>query len=563
MRTSNYWQDLSKRRLSRRRALKAGAVGLGAAALGLAGCGGGGGEEEKAGTPGAGGDSFLTPTGGEEAPVYGGHSVLATRTVFGGLDLQVNVDWFGSALFHGYLFSVDRRDETIDFQAAQSYERVDELTHVWKLKPGIKFQNVDPTWGRELTADDVVYSTTRRRDNPAGQSDKQFLRDLTDHFEATDKYTFRLVTKAPYSAILDEFGDASYPIIPREAVEKWGDLQQHAPGFGAYILQEFVRGERLKYVKNPDFYMKGLPYVDSGELLVIPDESTITKAFETGQTDSYGGSEPNRPKVDRWKNIKGINVRTGRNYWHRTFMLKTDKPPFNDIRVRKAIDLAIDRQDIIDKMAFGYGKVSGPIVPDMERYALPQEELREFYKVDIAQAKQLLAAAGHENGLDIELKVENVADLSKLAQIVAQHLAKAGINAKLVLQELGIFLAQTMYAGNFEMMCYYNLPYEHPDRPLLQWHTKGQAGISFSGYSNPEADEWIRKERSEFDPEKRRQIILDAQRFFISEHGPQISTATDTGYGASWDWVHGVDENINRGAFLLLGVHNWLTEKRV
>jgi peptide/nickel transport system substrate-binding protein len=559
METSSYWQGLSQKRVSRRRALKAGAVGLGVAGLALAGCGGG---EQKTGAPGAE-DSFLTPTGKQETPVYGGHSVSATRTIFAGLDLQVNVDWFGSALFHGYLFSVDRRQETIDFQAADNYERVDELTHIWKLKQGIKFQNVDPTWGRELTADDVVYSTTRRRDNPAGQSDKQFLRDLTDHFEATDKYIFRLVTKAPYSAILDEFGDASYPIIPREAVEKWGDLQQHAPGFGAYILKEFVRGERLKWVKNPDFYMKGLPYIDSGELLVIPDESTITKAFETGQTDSYGGSEPNRPKVDRWKNIKGMNVRTGRNYWHRTFMLKVDKPPFDDIRVRQALDLCIDRQDIIDKMAFGYGKFAGPIVPDMVRYALPQEELHDFYKVDIAQAKQLLSAAGYENGLDVELKVENVADLSNLSQIVVQHLAKAGINVKLVPQELGIFLAQTMYAGNFEMMCYYNLPYEHPDRPLLQWHSKGQAGISFSGYNNPEADEWIRKERSEFDPEKRRQIILDAQRFFINEHGPQISTATDTGYGASWDWVHGVDENINRGTFLLLGVHNWLTEKRV
>jgi len=566
MRTSSCWHGLSQKRLSRRRALKAGGVGLGAAALALAGCGGG---EEEAGTPGAGKtpageDSFLTPTGGEETPVYGGHMVTSTSTVFAGLDLQVNVDWFGSAWFHGYMFGIDHRkeEEAIDFEAADSYERIDELTHVWKLKQGIKFQNVDPMFGRELVADDVVYSTTRRRDNPAGQSDKQFLRDLTDHFEATDKYTFRLATKAPYAAILDEFGDASYPIVPREAVEKWGDLQQHGVGFGAYIMEEFVRGERLKVVKNPDFYMEGRPYVDSIELLVIPDDSTIAKAFETGQTVSYGGSQPNRPKVDRWKNIKGIRVRGGNNYWHRTFMLKTAKPPFDDVRVREAVDLAIDRQDIIDKMAFGYGKVSGPIVPDMVRYALPQEELREFYKVDIAKAKQLLSAAGYENGLDVELKVESVADLSKLAQIVAQHLGKTGINCKLTLQELGIFLAQTMYAGNFEMMCYYNLPYEHPDRPLLQWHSKGQAGISFSGYNNPEADEWIRKERSEFDPEKRRQIILDAQRFFINEHGPQISTETDTGYGASWDYIHGVDENINRGQFLLLGVHNWLTEKK-
>lgn len=565
MKEPNYWQRLSQKRLSRRRVLEAGAVGFGAAALGLAGCGGG---EEGTGTPGAGKtpageDNFLTPTGAEETPVYGGHLVKATQLIFTGLDLQVNVDWYDSAMFHGYLFDIDRRDESIHLQAADSYEQVDELTHVWQLKQGIKFQNVDPVWGRELTADDVVYSSTRKRDDPAVLSDKRFLRDITDHFEATDKYTFRLVTKAPYSPILDEFGDASYPIIPREAVEKWGDLQEHAPGFGAYILQEFVRGERLKWVKNPDFYMKGLPYIDSGELLVIPDESTITKAFETGQTDFHGGGA-DRPKVDRWKNKKGINVRTQRNYYHPTFMLRVDRPPFNDIRVRQAIDLCVDRQDIIDKMAFGYGKFAGPIVPDMVRYALPQDELRDFYKVDIEKARQLLSAAGYEDGLDIELKVMNVADLSNLAQIASQHLSKAGINAKLVLEELGIIVAQTLYTGNFEMVCYYNLPYEHPDRPLLQWHSQGQAGVSFSGYSNPEADEWIRKERAEFDPEKRRQIILDAQRFFMNEHGPQISTVTKTAYIAFWDWVHGVDENINRGVvFLLLGIHNWLTEKRV
>jgi len=559
MRDSSYWQGLSEKRVSRRRALKTAAIGLGAAALALAGCGG---SDDKPGNDAGGVDSFLTPARKQDTPVYGGHSVTATRTIFSGLDVQQGVDNYPAAVFHGYLFSIDRRDDSIDFQAAESHEQIDELTHVWKLKQGIKFQNVDPCWGRELTADDVVYSFTRRRDDPKSLNDKQLLRDYTADFDATDKYTFRLATTRPYSPFMDEVGNPSYAIVPREGVEKWGDLNEHAPGFGAWILQEFVRGERVKTVKNPDFYMKGLPYGDSGELLVIPDESTITKAFETGQTDSYGGTEPNRPKVDRWKNIKGIHVRTGPNYWHRTYMLRTDRPPFDDIRVRQAIDLSIDRQDIIDKMAFGYGKFAGPVVPDMEKHALPQQELRDFYKVDIAQAKQLLSAAGYENGLDVELKVQNVADLSKLSQIVRQHLAKAGINVKLVLQELGIHLAQTLYPGNFEMTCYYNLPYDEPDRPLCQWFSKGQAGTSFSGYNNPAADEWIWRERSEFDPEKRRQIILDAQRFFINEHGPQISTATDTGYGAYWDWVHGVDENMGRGAFLLLGVTYWRTEKR-
>jgi peptide/nickel transport system substrate-binding protein len=565
MQTADYWQRLSQKKLSRRRALEAGGAGLGAAALALAGCGGGG--KEGTGTPGAGKtpagtDTFMTPTGGQETPVYGGHAVSPWNSAFAGLDVQLNVDWYSAAMFYGYLFDIDRRDESVHLQAAESHEQVDQLTHVWKLKPGIKFQNVDPMNGRELVADDVVYSLARRRDEPKSQNDKQFLRDYTASFEATDKYTFRLASTIPYSPLMDELGNASYAIVAKEAVEKWGDLQQHGVGFGAYISQDFARGERLTYVKNPDFYMKGLPYIDSGEVLMILDDSTLNAAFKTGDLDSYWG-QPNRQKVDDWKNIKGIRVRSGDNFWHRTYMLKVDEAPFNDIRVREAIDLCIDRQDIIDKMAFGYGKFAGPVVPDLTRYALPQDELRDFYKVDVQKAKQLLAAAGHENGLEFELKVENVSDLSKLSQIVAQHLSKAGITAKLTLQELGLFLAQTMYARNFQVMCYYNLPYEEPDRPLCQWFSKGQAGFSFSGYNNPVADEWISKERSEFDPEKRAQIIKDAQRFFITEHGPQISTQTDIGYGASWNWVHGVDENINRGAYLLLGVHNWLTEKKV
>jgi len=305
-----------------------------------------------------------------------------------------------------------------------------------------------------------------------------------------------------------------------------------------------------------------LPYIESGEYRIITDDSTMNAAFKTGQLDSYWG-QPRRPKVDDWKTINGIRVRQYNNFWHRTFMMMVDKPPFNDARVREAIDLCVDREDFIAKMSFGYGSFSGPIVPDMKTYALPQDELRDFYKVDVEKAKQLLAAAGYENGLDFELKVENVSDLSKAAQIFTEQVGKAGITAKITLQELGLFLAQTMYARNFEMMLYYNLPYEEPDRPLCQWFSKGQAGFSFSGYNNATADDWVNKERAEMDPEKRRQIILDAQRFFLTERGPQINLMTDTGYGASWTWVHGIDENINRGAFLLQGASYWLTEKKV
>lgn len=567
MERSSYWRRLQKARMSRRALLRAAGIATaGAAGTALAGCG-----EEEEGAPGEGtptpeeaNEAFLTPTGEEGTPQYGGDLVGGTTTIFGGLDPQLCVDCYGEGQkIHGYLYSVDLRDQSFDAQMAESMERVDDVTYIWKLRPGIKFHNVDPTFGREVTAEDVVYSMERRRDEPTSQNDKQLLRDYTDSFEATDDYTFRFVTARPYSPTFDELGNPSYAIIPREAMEKWGDLMQNAVGCGAYILEDFVRGERVKFVKNPDFYMEGLPYLDSRETLIIPDDSTLDQAFLTGKLDGHvaTGSPLQKLKVDDWKKIEGIYIRTGANYWRRTFMLRVDKPPFDDIRVRKAIDRALDRQDFIDKMAFGEGNIAGPIVPDMKPWSLPQDEVDAFYKFDPQEARQLLAAAGYEDGLDVELTVQNVADLSKYGEIAKEHLSKVGINCKLVLQELGVYLAQTLYAGNFEMTCFYNLPYVEPDRPLCQWFSKGQAGFSFSGYNNPEADEWVWKEREEFDFDKRLEIIHDAQRFFMTEHGPQISTHTDRGYGAYWDWLHGVDENQGRGTFLGLGVHEWLTER--
>ncbi len=563
MQESEYWQRFYQKRLSRRTALKAGATGLGAAALALAGCGGG---NSESGGGGGGGaiDAFLTPTAPDGQPVYGGHQILPSNAAFGGLDVQESVDYYGSAMFHGYLHDINLLDNRkVHFQFADSLEQPDQTTYIFGLKQGVKFQNVDPMNGREVTADDVVYSYTRRRDDPASQNDKQFLRDYTDHFEAADKYTFRLVTKAPYSPTLDEMGNSSYAIVPHDAVEKWGDLMQHGVGMGAFIAQDFTRGEKLTYIKNPDFYMEGLPYVDSGEVLVILDDSTLNAAFKNGKLDAYFG-QPNRPKVDDWKNIDGIHVRTGPNFWHRTIMLKVDEPPFNEPRVREAIDLTIDRQDLIDKMAFGYGRYTGPVVPDLAPFALSQDELKAFYKVDIERAKQLLAESGYTNGLQFELKVQNVADLAKMAQVVQRQLAKAGITMTITLQELGLFLAQTMYARNFKAMLYYNLPYEEPDRPLCQYFSKGQAGFSFSGFSDPEADDWVNKERAEFDPDTRAQIILDAQRYFITLNGPQVCGLSDVGYGATWSWVHGVDENIGRGTgWTNINCYSWRTERKV
>jgi len=528
MSTSDYWKRLSGQRLSRRRVLAAGAAGVGATALGLAGCGGG--EDEDGETPTVGG-----------TPQYGGGVTTGITADPGGLDPQICITCYWiAAQFHGYLYNVSIADQSIMLQMASGYEHVDDVTYVWNLRPGIKFHDVDPTFGREVIADDIVYSMTRRRDDPAVLNDKQLLRDYTASFDAPDQYSFRLVTNRPYSPAYDELGNTSYAIVPKEAVEKYGDLQQHAIGCGAFLLDEFVKSERVKMRRNPNFYMEGRPYLDTRQWLIIPDMSTIMQAFRTGQHDIYGSSL-DKLKADELKGIKGMVVRDTPNLVQKSLNFNVEKPPFNDKRVWNAIDLAINRQDLIDKMAFGAGKVAGPIAPDLEYWALPQEELRDFYKLDLVGAKQLLAAAGYPDGFEVDLPVMTVVDMPRLGEVIKEQLAKIDVTCNLQPKELGSFIAQ-VYGRNFEMALFYNLGYVEPDRPLCQWFSKGQSGASLTGYNNPEMDDWIWKERSEFDIEKRRQIVLDAQRAMMREHGPVINTFTGQGYMAHWDWVGGTDD---------------------
>ena len=548
MQSSEYWQRLAARRISRRRALQAGATGLGAGALALTGCGGG--SSQQTSTPIA-----------EGTPQAGGNLVFGLSSDPGDLDEQEGVtNYWVTSRFNGFLFHINTGTQEMMLHMADKFEQPDHLTYLWTLKPNIKFQNVDPVNGRVVTADDVVYSFTRRRDDPVSQNDKQFLRDFTAGFEAVDAQTFKLTTNVPYRPTIDEIGNPSYPIVPHEAVEKFGDLKNNPIGCGAYVMTEFVRAERVKMRKNPDYFMAGLPYLDTCEFQIILDQSACLQAFVTGQHD-YNGATLDKLKVDGLRNVSHVVINEAPNYWRHTLLLRVDQDPFKDPRTWEAIDLTVDRQDLIDKMAFGEGKFTGPVPSSLTQYSLPQDELRDFYKVDVEKAKQLLSAAGFPDGLSFDGYLENVVDMQKFATVVKEQLAKVNINMNIIPRELGTYLAQNLYGRDFQGTMYYNLPYVEPDRPLCAYYSKGQAGFSFSGYSNPEIDAWVEKERAEFDFETRRQIILDAQRAILKEHGPQINTYIPTAWVAYKDWVHGIEATLTIGAWAWLGINGWVTPK--
>jgi peptide/nickel transport system substrate-binding protein len=548
MRPSSYWGRLGSQRLSRRRMLKAGAAaGLGAAGLSLAACGG---EEEQ--------PAKIETPAAELTPQPGGSGRLGISVDPGSLDPNLSVvSGFLSCRIHNPLHAINMDTQELVPLVAEALEQPDDTTFVWKLRSGVRFQNVDPTYGREVNAEDVVFSFDRLKAG-ATLNDRKLLTRYADGYEATDDYTFRLRTNRIYSPTLDQSGNFSYCVVPREAVEKWGDLSTHAAGCGAWILDDYVRGERVRLRKNPDYYRAGRPFPDEEEWLIIPDTGSLWQTFRTGRLD-YCNVNVDKFKRDEVKNDSSIAVVESPSLYTINCYIRVDRPPFSDDRVREALDIAIDRDDYITKLYFGEGKYNGPVPWPLEYWALPQDELRSSLKYDPERAKELLSAAGYGDGLELQTPVPNIGDCPQVATIIADHYRKVGVNLKIELKDLAVYLTQYLYASQFDITFFLNLPYMDPDMPLRSYYSQGQNADKNPGLSNdPEVDALIEGLWEIFDREERRKAVLDVQRVLLKKHGPLYPLCSPEGYVGYSSRIKGIQEGT--GVIGWLGISYWLEQ---
>jgi peptide/nickel transport system substrate-binding protein len=227
--------------------------------------------------------------------------------------------------------------------------------------------------------------------------------------------------------------------------------------------------------------------------------------------------------------------------------------------VREALDIAIDRDDYIDKMHFGDGNYNGPIPWALEYWALPQDELRSTLAYDPTRAKQLLDAAGYGDGLELDTPVAAFGDSPKVATVLADHFAKVGVKVNIRARELGTFLAQELYGHNFDMAIFLNLPYMEPDIILRSYYSKGQQADVNPGLSNdPEVDRLIESLWSIFDLEEKRQAVLDCQRVILKKHGPMYPLCSPVGYAGFSSRMRGLQEGT--GLIAWMGVSYWIDE---
>jgi peptide/nickel transport system substrate-binding protein len=312
---------------------------------------------------------------------------------------------------------------------ALSWRQVNDTTWEFKLRHGVKFH-----CGHEFVANDVKYSFERLMDLP-----NSFAIDPLNKFEVVDNYTIRIGSDVPFSPTLAQltqfYGNV---IVCPDCVEKYGEDwgKKYICGTGPYKLVEWVKGERMVFERN-DEYWGQKPKIRELVFRAIPDDSARVVALETGEVDVITHVPPS--EVERLKG-KGFNVVIKPGVKIQYVVMDTRKAPFSDKRVRQAVNYAIDRESIVNSLLSGFGYPA-------DSYLAPQvfgyKKISLEYNPD--KAKQLLADAGYPNGFDCEFWTIQGRWLMdrQVSEAVAGYLSQVGINAKLTVLEYGAWARQT------------------------------------------------------------------------------------------------------------------------
>jgi len=431
----------------------------------------------------------------------------------------------------------------IEPDLAESWIQPSDRTYVFKLRKGVRWHSKAPVNGRELTADDVKY-TYERFLTVKGNPSRSML-GLVEKIDALDRYTVRFALSEPFGWFLDYLATTVMWVAAPEAVERFGDLRRAEAciGTGPWMLERYEPNVRLTFVRNPNYFLPGLPYTDGIEVTIDEDPSSRLAAWLAGRYDfapEYGQCV-RRLDLDVARRRKpALKTQDFIVLFGGITMMKLDREPFRDVRFRRALALASNWKEGLETNAWSLGNgAPNPTIPAaLREWTIPITQLtpegRRLYDQDLSAAKRLLAQAGFPTGLKVPLDATLgwSPDYVDLLQVVMRNWKEAGIETELRGKEFGAFMASAIY-GKFEKLAH-SLRGGTPiaDLSLYNFHVPGEA-LNSSGVDDPKLTDMIRLQRRMLDPVKRREIVYDIQRYLAEQvyyhYDPSVSTV------AAWE----------------------------
>ncbi|MCM3171842.1 MULTISPECIES: ABC transporter substrate-binding protein [Paenibacillus] len=397
---------------------------------------------------------------------------------------------------------------------ATSWSQIDDTTWQFKLREGVTFTN-----GEAFNADAVKYSLDRVLD-PANNAPTASYVSTIQEVNVVDEYTVNVVTKKPDPLVPTRFNRYPTEIVPPKYAEEVGQEQfaQKPIGTGPYQFVSWDKGSNVVLEANPN-YWGGEPDVKKVTFRSIPEASTRVSALLNGEVDLITAVSPeDREKIESSSTARLSTVERAGNTVYVGF--KTDVKPFDDPKVRQALNYAIDVKSIVDKVLQGAAVQTNSLIgPKDFGYAGEPEG----YSYDPEKAKQLLAEAGYPNGFSATLDtVSWYIKNTDVAQVIAEQLKAVGVNIKVNNVESSVY--RTLVPAG-----------KQSDMYVLGWSSTNtldadaaiyailRSGESYSTYANKDVDAKLDEARSVTDEAKRKQlyqeiqdeVLKDAPRIFL------------------------------------------------
>lgn len=433
----------------------------------------------------------------------------------------------------------------------------DGKSMTFKLHQGIKWHNVPPVNGREFTSDDVAWTVEYYKKHSKEYS---WLWEWCTKVETPDKYTVVFHMDKPNAEALLNMAVDNNAILPKEVFEQDGNYRSKIIGTGPYIWKNWEQGVKVELVKNPDYWEiseldgKPLPYLDGITAYIMPDYATRLAAYRSGKIAGHRwGFQPARNDVEGL--VKGMQ---GQQRWDGVhflsgggFILNVTKKPLDDVRVRRAMSMALDRDAMIQDVQQGAAHWAGFISASFTKFAWPEEKLKslEFLKYNPEQARQLIKDAGVEGAeIVIDLHPDTTPGTKILVEMAQQWWKDIGLNATILATDTPTSYAKRQ-SGDFMVfgngVGFSSASIDAATRQL--YHSEG--GRNYTRNKDPEFDKLADAQAIEMDVEKRTAIVDQIQQKIYDNmwsipHYNAVDTLINQPWAKNWGfhwqlgWAH-------------------------
>jgi peptide/nickel transport system substrate-binding protein len=445
---------------------------------------------------------------------------------------------------------------------AESWETPDTNTYVLHARPNVRWHD-----GVPFTAADVHWSI-------------QFMSDPAnsiaagDHFKSVDSmtllddHTLQIKTKQPQVAFLGGLnGDPKPVIMPRHVHDRGDAFEKVAIGTGAFKVDTYDQLKGISYSANKNYWRKGMPRLDGWKVLAPTDEAGRLAAFTARQNDVLHVSS--RRQVETLLPlVKGARLWTFVRDIVDDFYMKLGKPPFNDKRIRQAIQMGIDRHEMLKTLDGGDGLMNpAGINAVATEWAMPPAELAKLpgwrtpKSQDIQEAKQLLGQAGYgSGGLSFTLSVDQAHPTTpNQATVIAAQLRAIGITVNVQPLETTVY-QKNVTAGNYDAIVDQG-GNSSPGNGV--WQTRFHSGgfLNAMPVKDADLDRLIDAQAQEFDEAKRKALFLEIERLLTRETYV-IPLVAEPGYFVGQPYVHGWVDNQGANVTCADWAHTWFDQSQ-